>query len=601
MKLSHKLSISAVSVAVGLAAFFGIASAATPTLSVGQPDTHNIVRITINNADPFATVGFYQQQSNGPLIFVSNYGQTDASGFFSQLASLSTDGSNNAITEYVIINGQRSNTVTVFPSGSNGNNNNGAITLSQTSLSLNAGQNASVNVSSSNYPYNSFYITNNNNSSVASATVSGNVINVFGNSAGSTTFTVCQTNNSQCASLFVTVNGSTTGNITFSNTYPSVNVGQNVSVNVFSSNSNNNSFYVSNNSNTSVALTNISGNILNIQGLNSGSATITVCQYNNNQCGYVYVNVNGTNSGNFTLSQTNLNMNVGQTSTVTAVNPNAGFNAFNISSNSNPNIVSANISGNTITLYALNYGSSTISICQNNGGFQCQTLFVNVNNNFNNSGSVTFSPVNPVLNVGQTMGVLINGNYGYNTGYYISSNSNINVASATISGSTLNILGNSAGSTSMNICQYNSNQCGTIFITVNGGNVLGASIYKNGTLINDGGAIYITYKNTKAGFANMTSFTGLGYKMKDVINASTSNLSNTGYVIATPYVAHPWGTWIINGSTIYFEDQYGLIPVSDWNVFLNNGGSNTMIVQANSYDMQRPILSVMVNSDTRLR
>ncbi|MDB4939838.1 MAG: hypothetical protein JWO40_263 [Candidatus Doudnabacteria bacterium] len=566
MKTTKKLSILAISlfVLVGSLSLSSPALAATPMLNIAQPDTNNIVRISVNNADPNSVLSLNQQQGNGPTIYTTNFGQTDNSGNFSQLFTLSTDHSSTPIQISAIVNGQRSNTIFVTPyssysynNGNNGYNNNNnynynnSFTLGQNNVSVNAGQTVSVSIVNgynNNYSYNNtYYVSSNSNNSVATITVSGNSLNVYGISAGTTTASICQNSGAVgCVSLFVTVSGNNYYNnnsqITFSSTNPTVGIGQTTAVTLFS-NSYNNSY-------------------------NNGS--------------------------------------------------------YYISSNSNSNAVSAYISGSTLNLTGVTTGTSSITVCQNSNGTQCATLFVTANgnyynnNNYNNNGSLTFSPSSVSVIAGQTSLVTIYSNYsGYNNGYSnytVSSNSNPNVATVTVSGNALNVYGVNAGSTTVSVCQTTNYQCNSLYISVTGytnnynnnynngnGNVLGASLFSNGTLVSDNGTIYETYKNTKSGFANYAAFTGLGFSLSNVVNASTNGLTFSNYIITTPYTSHPWGTWVKNGNTVYFADQFGLIPISDYNVFLNNGGNSNNVVAANNYDMQRPLEQVMTLNDARLR
>ena len=131
--------------------------------------------------------------------------------------------------------------------------------------------------------------------------------------------------------------------------------------------------------------------------------------------------------------------------------------------------------------------------------------------------------------------------------------------------------------------------------------MLGASSYPNGELISEGSTVYIVYKNTKTAFANASAFLGLGYKFGNVVAIGSSGLTTSSYSINTSYVQHPWGSWVKSGQTIYFVHETGLIPIPDWQTFLNNGGQAAWTVNINSYDSRLPILSPMTYSDNRLR
>ncbi len=415
------------------------AQASAPYLSVSNQNGTNIV-LTISNADAFGQITLYRRQGGSLWTVISNLANTDSTGYYSQQMNLGGDGTNNPVDQYVVVNGQQSNTVTTYPNNggcSYNCGNPGYLSLSQNTVTLNAGQSITINTYSSG---GGVYLSTNPQSNIATASVNGNQITVYGISSGSTSFSVCTNNYYQCASVNVTVN--------------------------------------------------------------------------NNYC---YSSYCGNNNG-------------------------------------------------------ISFSQSNISLNQN----QSLTVYI-----YNNSGS----------------------------GYYISSNSGNNVASGYISGNVLTLNGISAGSTVMTICSNNS-VCGSINITVNGNNcygqycgwVQGATAYSNGQLVSINKTVYISYKNTLIPFGSAGAFTGLGYSFWQVTNGgSYNNQPVSSYVISNSHAAHPWGAWVKSGSTIYFVHDLGLIPIPDWNTFVNNGGQSNLIVPANSWDFQLPILSVMGYGDTRLK
>ncbi|MEO8065765.1 MAG: hypothetical protein ABI643_02825 [Candidatus Doudnabacteria bacterium] len=480
----------------------------------------------------------------------------------------------------------------------------GLLSISPSSLNLAINQTSTVYVSGTNNG--SVYISNNTNSNIVTANIIGSAINLTGINFGSATLTVCASN-SQCASLYVSVNtgNNNSGLLSFSQNNINLTISQTMSVSVY--NTNFSSIYISSNSNSGVVTAYVSGSSINLTGINNGSSTITVCS-SNAACNYLYVTVGGynNNNGQISLSPSYVNMNIGDYSNVTVYSTNA-TNLY-ISSNSNPSAVSAVVSGNLMSLHALNSGSSVISVCSYNFG-QCANLSVTVGGSgFNNFSNITFSQNSVALNTGQSMTVSIYSGNSYTNAnsYYISSNSNYSAALATVNGNSLFLTGQNTGTSTINVCQT-GNGCGTITVTVNStypngtGAVLGSNVYNNGTLINDNGTIYITYKNTKSAFATATAFTGMGFSFGNTINASTVNLNYSGYTIGSPFIAHPWGSWLKNGQTVYFADSTGLIPIASMNDFTANGGSLNMVVNANSYDLARPIQPVMTPSDPRLR
>ena len=205
----------------------------------------------------------------------------------------------------------------------------------------------------------------------------------------------------------------------------------------------------------------------NIGSTNSGgyfNTTINSNTYNIQQNSSVYVVVDGiqsssvnwpynnnyNNGGNIYLSQNSLYLNSGQ-----SVNDyiSGGSGSYYISSNSNSGVASAYITGNTIYVTGNYSGTTNISICSNNNGYGCVTLYVTVNgnNNYNNNyPPVSLSQSVVSVGVGQSVNVGISGGTGT---YYISSNNyNQYVASVSNNGSSLSIYGRQIGSETVTVC-----------------------------------------------------------------------------------------------------------------------------------------------------
>ena len=133
-----------------------------------------------------------------------------------------------------------------------------------------------------------------------------------------------------------------------------------------------------------------------------------------------------------------------------------------------------------------------------------------------------------------------------------------------------------------------------------GAGVLGVSTYKSGQLIKENGTIYIVYRGLKNGFANWGAFSGFGFSLNNVMDVGNSGLVDSGYTLSTSNASHPWGAWVKSGATVYFVHETGIIPIPDWNTFLNNGGQANWIITANWRDLQLPRLSPMSYSDARV-
>ncbi len=631
MKNIAKLLVSSASIAL-LLGTAAPAFAAIPFLTVTQEGGAGNVRITVTNADAYSQITMYRRQSTQLWTVINNFGQTDQSGYFSQISSLGADGSNNAVEQYVMVNGQQSSIVQTYPGGNNCYNNcNGGCTYNcsnsgNTTVSMydDFFSPKSINISAgttvvwTNYGTMNHTVTADDNSFTSGSLSPGATF--------SHTFTVSGTYNYHCifhgasggvgmsGSVIVSGGGNNNGSVWFSPNNPSMYVGQSLAVSINSSayntnNYGNNAYYISSNSNPGGVSATVSGSVLNLYAYQSGSASISVCQGSLGFCGTLSVLVNGGNyGGTLSFSPSSLNMQVGQTTIVYAQN--LSNNSLYLSSNSNTSVASVSVSGTSITVTANNAGYTNVTLCANNG--YCGTFPVNVSGYNYGNGSISFSQSSVNLNSNQSTNVTIYGSNNYSNSYYISSNSNSSIVSASISGNTIYLYAQGTwGTSNISVCQSGGSNCATLSVTVNGytntctyncGNVLGTSTYGNGQLISLNGTVYIIYKNTQTAFGNASAFLGLGFNFNQPISAGYSNLVNSGYVVSTAKAAHPWGSWVKDGgNTVYFVHELGLIPVPNYNMFISNGGADNLVVKANAWDFQRPILSEMVVNDSRLR
>jgi ferredoxin len=140
-------------------------------------------------------------------------------------------------------------------------------------------------------------------------------------------------------------------------------------------------FYISNNSNQSVASAIISGANVAISALAAGTTNITVCQ-SGGQCAALYVTVSGgtiASNGSIVISQM---LSVGQSVNLSI---SGGSGSYYLSSNTG-NIFGAVISGNTLTLTGIGAGLSSINVCSSDGS--CIPVYVSVSGS-SNSGTAT--------------------------------------------------------------------------------------------------------------------------------------------------------------------------------------------------------------------
>jgi len=168
------------------------------------------------------------------------------------------------------------------------------------------------------------------------------------------------------------------------------------------------------------------------------------------------------NTGSLSLSQTSVNLTVGQTINISIY---GGYSSYSMYPGSQ-NIYLAAISGNTLTIVGQGTGSDSLRICSYSGG-SCATIYISVTNGSNNyyNNQVALSQGNISLISGGSAVVTISGNGGY----YISSHTNSGIVTASLNGNTLNLYGNSYGSDNISICQTGG-QCATLYVTVTYGN-----------------------------------------------------------------------------------------------------------------------------------
>ncbi len=266
------------------------------------------------------------------------------------------------------------------------------------------------------------------------------------------------------------------GAISLNQTSVNVAVGQNVQV-IISGGSQPYTQYSTYNTNYNFQSV-ISGNTLTITGLSAGSGSLNICSSggNGSGCATVSITVNGYNTNPYnpypgnsqiSLSQNSLSLNAGSIGTVTVYGNTA--NNLYVSSNSNPSVVSAILSGTTLYLNPLISGTSTITVCQNSA--QCATVYVTVNggyqNPYSNNSVITFSQSNLSLSANQSTTVTVSGGSG--SGYYVAYNSASGNVQTSLYGNTVTLTAigtTSAQSAGIVVCSSN-NSCGGFTVSLN--------------------------------------------------------------------------------------------------------------------------------------
>ncbi len=287
-----------------LLACFGGASLAsattTPTLYVSYIQNSNALQVTVTG-DANAPVVLYStsnqynsyQYGANPL---ATLGYTNSGGYFSTTISNTAYNIPTNSLVYVMVDGISSSQVS-WPSQNYNNYNNyntynttynNTVYFSQSSINLSVGQNTSVTIYGG-YASGGYYMGN--NSGLVATSISGNILTLYGNQSGSSTISVCSNSGASCGSLYVTVSGTYQYQyqqypLSLSQTTIYLNAGQNQSVSIYG----NGSYYVSNNSNSSIASAYVSENTLIVYGQTPGTSNITVCQ-NSGSCAVLYVSI----------------------------------------------------------------------------------------------------------------------------------------------------------------------------------------------------------------------------------------------------------------------------------------------------------------------
>ncbi|MBU6231949.1 peptidoglycan-binding protein [Patescibacteria group bacterium] len=378
-------------VVVGVAAMVAVnpcthvQAALVPSYTVTAVNSGTQIQVTVFGADPNAAVMLYYPSTGS--MGTANLGQTNQSGYLNVTLSPTVYPVASGASTYVLVDGAQSQ-IAQWPSYSTAAPA-AYISLSQSSVSIQAGQGTAVSVTGSNTNIGALSVSSNSNPSAVSATVSGNQIVINGLSGGGATLNICASN-SGCATLTVNVSQSQASPttqpmqsaISFDRTSVSTTVGQTATVNM----SGPGAYYVSSNSNSGIVSTSITGSTLSITGRASGTSVLGVCSAGNNStsCSNVNVTVNPSSSGTIDTSsstvvftQSNVTLSSGQKVTVGLSSiPAVSSPTYYVSTNSNPSSVTVNVNGSNADVIGVAFGGANISICQVGGG--CGNLYAYV-------------------------------------------------------------------------------------------------------------------------------------------------------------------------------------------------------------------------------
>jgi len=240
-------------------------SQSSPTIAVGQ-----VTSITVNGG----TGAYYVSSNSAPNVAQINlvgnsitiFGNSTGSATVNICASSGGCG-------FII--------ATVSVTGASA-----SVTLSQTNLTLASGQTATVSIAGGATPYTQI----SSNSAVVLASMSGNILTVTGENAGSATVNVCSYGGNPCAVLWVTVGGSSAGTVSNGGSLmvtEVLSVGQGVNLLISGDQT---PYYLSSNTGANFSATLQNGNILMLTGVSAGSGSVNVCA-SSGVCVPVYVTV----------------------------------------------------------------------------------------------------------------------------------------------------------------------------------------------------------------------------------------------------------------------------------------------------------------------
>lgn len=248
---------------------------------------------------------------------------------------------------------------------------------------------------------------------------------------------------------------SSNGAFSLSQTNVSLSVGQTsvITANVSGT------FYLSSNSNPSVANVSLNSNQFTISANAAGTTNLTICMVANSAyCATATVTVSGASNQTLTFSQNNLSLPYGQNATVIV---SGGTGIYAITSNTNSASIQATVSNSVVSLYAGNVsGSAVITVCSTNMT-SCGVIYATAGASSSYT-ALSFSQTNPTLAIGQAATISVTGGVAP---YYISANSNTAAVQTSVSGNVVTLSGMIAGSATVTVCSA-TNICGTITATV---------------------------------------------------------------------------------------------------------------------------------------
>ena len=192
----------------------------TPTMTISTISS-NSIQLNVTG-DPYATVNLYYYSNGanpgygGAAVSVGNIGTLNSNGVLIAPVGIGSNTSYNIPYNsyvYVTVGGLASQAV-IWPYYSYGYNQTttiGNMYFSFSNLNMVIGQTQIVQVN----PVGTYYVSNNTNPSVVTATINNGQLSLNALAIGNSTITVCQ--NALCISMYVTVTYSTNSNYGYNN------------------------------------------------------------------------------------------------------------------------------------------------------------------------------------------------------------------------------------------------------------------------------------------------------------------------------------------------------------------------------------------------
>lgn len=483
--------------------YIRVQSAGTPTLSFSQSTltvaSGQTVPVTVSGGNGVYTI---LNNSNSGIIFASIAGSTVTIGTTASSGTAAITVCSSDLTSCGIIN------VTA------GLTSSGVITFSQQYPTLTIGQTTTVAVYGGS---GSYYISSNSNPNIVGASVLNSVLTLTGLTSGSSAVSVCSSTGG-CATLSATTSyTSSGGSLTLSQNTLSLLSGQTLSITI----SGGQAPYSLTTPSTAMYQASISGNVLSVTGLSSGSTQMAVCS-SAGGCTWLTLQINGSTvgtGGTLALSQTSISLSAGQTSSISI----SGTGGYYVSNVSTPTVATASVSGSLLQITGESYGSSTISVCQSGGA--CTTVYVSVGTSTTTTSSygpaalLSFGTPIETIGLGQTTTVPIVGGSGI---YYVAYSSNSGAVTASIAGNTLSLSGLQANSLDVVTVCSSTNSCGALPVAVGVVSTVGSTTTTGTTSVTT-----TTSSSSSDGYV-FTQFLNVGSQGNEVVELQ-KRLGQLGY------------------------------------------------------------------------